>query len=431
MEEVRIAEDVSTAECVRLARAMTLKNAAAGLPHGGGKAVLFGDPKMAEAQEELLIRGLAKALLCEEDYIFAPDMGTDEACMAWFWDEIGRVVALPREFAGIPLDQIGATGWGLSHAAEVPTTLGTCSLQGARIAVQEFGAVGRHAARFLAHKGAVVVAAADSRGGIYNSNGLDLDALVALKADGQSVTDLPNGTRIEGEDMVALECDIWIPAACPDVVNENNVDRLQTRMVLEGANIPVTPAAEANLHERDVLCVPDFIANAGGVICPAMEYRGATQQAAMQTIEEKIRRYTRLVLEDTLKRRIPPRWAALDLALQRVRKAMAYRRFSLFSSPPDHVPHPFSRPRRPGDQDLQPIVGYSPVPGRHGGAGCPPLRGGAKGCTDFRLRAGDAGVHCGARHHPPPGSGGGRRRHPDPGALRRRLRAQRVSGAQP
>ena len=107
---VRMAPDVSTEECFRLARAMTLKNAAAGLPHGGGKAVLIGDPKMDKAHKEVLIRAFAKALRSEDDYIFAPDMGTDEECMAWVKDEIGRVVALPREMGGIPLNEIGATG---------------------------------------------------------------------------------------------------------------------------------------------------------------------------------------------------------------------------------------------------------------------------------------------------------------------------------
>lgn len=334
---VRMAEDVSTAECVRLARAMTLKNAAAGLPHGGGKVVLFGDPKMPQAQKARLIRGLAKALRSEEDYIFAPDMGTDETCMAWVRDEIGRVVALPRELGGIPLDEIGATGWGLSHAAEVASAFCTCKFQGARVVVQGFGAVGRHAARFLVRKGAVLVAVADSRGGIHNPEGLDVDALEALKAEGRSVAECAGGTRVDGEDLLAVECDIWIPAARPDVITEGNLNRLQTRMVLEGANIPVTPAAEEALHERGVLCVPDFIANAGGVICAAMEYRGATEQAAMQTIEERIRRNTRLVLEDASRRRVTPRRAALDLALKRVRKAMEYRRFSLFSSAPGYL----------------------------------------------------------------------------------------------
>jgi len=98
---------------------MTLKNAAAGLAHGGGKAVLFGDPKMSPAEKEKLIRAMAQALRNEDTYIFAPDMGTNEECMAWVRDEIGRVVGLPHELGGITLDEIGATGWGLSHAVDV------------------------------------------------------------------------------------------------------------------------------------------------------------------------------------------------------------------------------------------------------------------------------------------------------------------------
>ena len=115
---VRMAPDVSVEECFRLARAMTLKNAAAGLAHGGGKVVLYGDPKMPKPDKERLIRALACSLREVHDYIFAPDMGTDEECMAWIKDEIGRVVGLPAEIGGIPLDEIGATGWGLRHATE-------------------------------------------------------------------------------------------------------------------------------------------------------------------------------------------------------------------------------------------------------------------------------------------------------------------------
>lgn len=116
---LRMAVDVSTEECFRLARAMTLKNAAADLPHGGGKSVLYGDPKMPKAEKEKLIRAFACALRYEHGYIFGPDMGLNEEGMAWINDEIGRAVGLPREIGGIPLDEIGATGWGVSQAAEV------------------------------------------------------------------------------------------------------------------------------------------------------------------------------------------------------------------------------------------------------------------------------------------------------------------------
>ena len=175
---VRMATDVTTDECVRLARAMTFKNAAAGLPHGGGKAVVYGDPKMPKADKERLIRGMAQALRYAEDYIFAPDMGTDEECMAWVKDEINRSVGLPREVGGIPLDEIGATGFGISHVVDVALPACDFDIEGARVAVQGFGAVGKNAAKFLAAKGAVLVAAADSRGTIHNPDGLEIDELI-------------------------------------------------------------------------------------------------------------------------------------------------------------------------------------------------------------------------------------------------------------
>ncbi|WP_236622629.1 Glu/Leu/Phe/Val family dehydrogenase [Methanococcoides methylutens] len=334
---VRIAPDVSTEECFRLARAMTLKNAAAGLPYGGGKAVVYADPKMDPEKKVELLRALACSLREIEEYIFAPDMGTDEDCMACVKDEIGRVVGLPRVLGGIPLDEIGATGWGLRHSTEVALEFCDFKLEGARVVVQGFGAVGKNAARFLVEKGAVVVAVADSRGTLYNSEGVDVDALIALKDSGGSVVDYPGGQKLELDAVIDVDCDIWIPAARPDVLNEGNVHRLKTKLVVEGANIPITPEAEKYLHEKGILCVPDFIANAGGVICAAMEYEGASECAALQAIEEKIRLNTRLVLTDSESKSILPREAALELALARVHKAMGYRRWSLFSSAPGFV----------------------------------------------------------------------------------------------
>jgi len=128
--------------------------------------------------------------------------------------------------------------------------------------------------------------------------------------------------------VIDVECEIWIPAARPDVIGVDNVDRLSTRLVLQGANIPVTPEAETRLHARGLLTIPDFIANAGGVICAAVEYRGGTPKAAFEAIAEKISSNTAQVLEETVGAKIQPRQAAMDLALQRVRRAMHYRRWS-------------------------------------------------------------------------------------------------------
>lgn len=327
---IRMAADVSAQECFRLARVMTLKNAAAGLAHGGGKAVLYGDPKMPRAQKEGLIRAFACALRDARDYIFGPDMGTDEECMAWVKDEIGRSVGLPREIGGIPLDEIGATGWGLSHATETALRYCGFDLKGARIVVQGFGAVGKHTARFLVRKGAVLVGVADSTGAIANPAGLDVDTLIALKESWKSVTDYPRSAKLDREAVIDIECDIWIPAARPDVVREDNVHRLKTKLVIQGANIPFTVGAENHLHERGVLCVPDFIANAGGVICAAMEYRHASESEAFAVIEEKLRSNTEQVLERAREEGVPPRQAALELAVTRVKRAMAYRRWTLF-----------------------------------------------------------------------------------------------------
>ncbi|MBU0499564.1 MAG: Glu/Leu/Phe/Val dehydrogenase [Gammaproteobacteria bacterium] len=327
---LRMAPDVSTRECARLARAMSLKNASAGLPHGGAKSVLFGDPKMARGDKEQLIRELACALRDVQDYIFGPDMGTDEEAMAWVKDEIGRAVGLPREVGGIPLDEIGATGWGLYQAVDVALSHCGFELMGARVVVQGFGAVGKHAARFLAEKGAIIVGVADSRGTIHNPEGLDLQTLLTLKAEGRSVIEYAEGRKLKGGEVVGIECDIWIPAARPDVVNGDNVQRLKTRLVVQGANIPFTYDAEKILHERGVLVVPDFIANAGGVICAAMEYQGMSQSAALQVIEEKIRANTSEVLEVSKARKAMPRDAALALATARIRRAMKTRRWSIF-----------------------------------------------------------------------------------------------------
>lgn len=334
---LRIAPDVSVNECFRLARAMTLKNAAAGLPHGGGKMVIYGDPKMPIQQKEQIVRAAAASLRNQEAYIFGPDMGTNEQCMAWIRDENGRSVGLPRELGGIPLDEIGATAWGLVQATQVALTYLDFELLGARVVIQGFGSVGKHSARFLTRQGAKVVAVNDSRGTIYNANGLDIDALFELKQTGKSVIDFSGGNPMEQDSIIDIECDIWIPAARPDIINELNVDRLSTKLIVQGANIAITEGAEKQLYEKGVLCVPDFIANAGGVICAAMEYKGSTQQTAMATIAEKISNNTKTVLNISREKNIQPREAAIQMASERVKKAMSIRRWSLFSSAPHFI----------------------------------------------------------------------------------------------
>ena len=325
---IRMAPDVTAAEAFRLARAMTFKNAAAGLPHGGGKAVIIGDPRQPRERKEAVIRAFADAIADIRDYIPGPDMGTDELCMGWIHDETGRAVGLPREIGGIPLDEIGATGFGLAAAIDVACEAIGFDLKGARFAVQGFGAVGRHAARFLAARGAILVGASDSHGTLADPGGLDVEALIALKAAGGRLADHSAGRKLARDAIIDVACDVWIPAARPDVIDAGNVDRLTTRIVAQGANIPCTAAAEQALHARGVMVLPDFIANAGGVICAAVEFLGGTEAQAMATIDEKIRANSRAVIADSRAAGTPPRAAAVALAERRVRAAARTRRWS-------------------------------------------------------------------------------------------------------
>ncbi len=327
---VRMAPDVSVEEACRLARAMTMKNSAAGLRHGGGKSVIFADPKMEPTAKQQLIRAFACAIKDLNDYIPGPDMGTDEACMAWMHDEIGRAVGLPREIGGIPLDEIGATGYGLSHCVDVALEFCDFELAGARLVVQGFGSVGKNVARLLGEKGAVLVGVADSGGAIFHDQGLDVERLLALKKGGKGVTEYEGGQRFGREEVIGFDCDIFIPAARPDVIHLDNIGKLQARLVVSGANIPFTDEVATILHQRGVLVIPDYIANAGGVICAAVEYHGGSQLAAFQEIAEKIRCNTTAVLEAMKEKNILPRQAADDLAESRLRRAMATRRWNLF-----------------------------------------------------------------------------------------------------
>jgi glutamate dehydrogenase/leucine dehydrogenase len=323
---VRVAPDVTLSEVARLARAMTFKNAAAGLPHGGGKAGIAADPASPPESKEALIRAFARSIASLTEYIPGPDMGLNETSMAWVHDEIGRAVGLPRVLGGIPLDEIGATGFGLAVAAEVAAPRAGFALEGARVAVQGFGAVGVHAARFLTERGSKLVAASDSSGGVHNAQGLAWSDLLAHKRRGGRLRDFSGGAPVRAEQFIGVDCDIWIPAARPDVLTEANVQGLKARLVLQGANIPATAGAEMWMHRNGVLNIPDFIANAGGVICASVEYHGGGESQAMTAIGEKIRANTAEVLNRAARENVPPRRAAIDMARSRVEEALRYRR---------------------------------------------------------------------------------------------------------
>ena len=322
---VRMRPDVTPGEVARLARAMTVKNALAGLPHGGGKAGITA-PGLAAADHERVMRAFARAIQKLTDYIPGPDMGTSETSMAYVRDEIGRAVGLPAVLGGVPLDELGATGFGLAVCADVLSEAKVLDPGGARVVIQGFGAVGWHSARLLAERGATIIAVSDSRGATWNPGGLDIAALRAHKVAAGPVAEFSGGTAVPRDDIIGLDCELLVPAAQPDVVTTDNAGKISARVILEGANIPITVQAEAQLSERGVLCVPDVVANAGGVICGAAEYRGAGHAEAFTEIEEKIRDSMTELLDRLQHSPMTPRAAASQMADERLRKAFALRR---------------------------------------------------------------------------------------------------------
>lgn len=354
---VRMDHDVTVEEVFRLARAMTFKNAVAGLPHGGGKAGIIADPAMPSLEKEALVRSFARAIRTVTDYVPGPDMGVDETCMAYVHDEIGRAIGLPKVLGGVPLDTLGATGYGLAIAAQAAEDMGHVRLERARVVIQGFGAVGTHAARFLTERGALVVAVSDSRGAIAEPDGLDIEKLMAWKADGGPVGEFGGGHPVPAAELIAYPSDIWVPAARPDVFTGANAGAVQAKLILPGANIAVTEEAERIFFDRGVVSIPDFIANAGGVICGAVEYAGGTEAEAFDAIATKIRENTRTVLERSAERRIPPIEAATQLAADRVAEAMGYRRGPAHTRA-DPAAHHQDHAGSPRDRGvLEPLVG--------------------------------------------------------------------------
>lgn len=316
----RMAPDISTEEVFRLARAMTFKNAAADIPHGGGKSGIIADPEIKNKNE--LIRSFARGIEPITSYVPGPDMGTDEHCMTIIREEIGRAIGLPRKLGGIPLDEIGSTGYGVVVSTEVACEYTLLDLSKASVAIEGFGAVGKAVVKFLRKKGTRIVAVSDSKGAIYEPNGLDYEKLLKVKQTTGAVKNYQGGRAIENEELFRLPVDILIPGARPDVISKENARDIKASVVVEAANIPATIEAERILHDRGILVVPDFIANAGGVITGAVEYRGGTESEVFEIIKDKITMNTKQVLDMAKDQKVLPRVAAENLAKERVLKAM-------------------------------------------------------------------------------------------------------------
>ena len=324
---IRFIQDVTEQEVMALARTMTWKNAIADLPFGGAKAGIRADPKRED--KELIIRKFARMIseYLGKEYIAGPDMYTGEKEMAWIVDEVNNLKAAtgkPLELNGLP-HELGSTGYGVAIATQL-----ACKSYGlpkdASVAIEGFGNVGSFTAKFLSEKGFKIVAVSDSKGAIYNSEGLNVEKLIEIKKRTGRVIDYPDGKKFEREKLLTLDVDILIPAAKAYTINESNKDEIKAKLIVEAANIPIREDIEVELEQKGIKIVPDFVANAGGVISSWIEYEyGSKIDLMFKTIDEKISKNVKLVLEKAEKENISTRQAALLIAQQRVKKAMEWR----------------------------------------------------------------------------------------------------------
>ena len=326
---IRMTPTVTTEEVKRLARTMTWKNALAGLPFGGAKAGMVwsgADVKLKQAQVQSFARALKPFLI--KKYIAGPDVNSGEREMAWFAGAVGNrraTTGKPRRLGGLP-HELGSTGFGVAEATRAAVEVLNLPLAGLTVAIDGFGNVGSFALKFLTELGARVVAVADSRGTIYNPAGLPPRELLKWKQTKRTVATFPDGQKMSRGDVFALAVDVLIPASVTDVINKHNKNEIRAKIIVEGANIPMPEAVEEELSARGVLIVPDFIANAGGVISSYAEYRGWSAEKMFKLVKQKIGLLTKQVVKTSLAQKKNPRAVALALAETKIQAAMKKRR---------------------------------------------------------------------------------------------------------
>ncbi len=316
---VRMHRDITEEELRLLARTMTLKYGLLGLPFGGAKAGVIGDP---EAPREEKRRGLARfgrglrPLLEREIFVPAGDMGTDLEDIRSMLVEAG-IRLERRRLPAVPSGTFTAHSV-FACAAASTEALGR-SLKRAPVAIQGFGAVGSALAERMHKAGALVVAISTSRGALHDPRGLDVPSLVeAAKRWGSSVVErAPCGTRIDREAVHALPVEVLCPCAGVHAIHEGNAEDVSARVLCPGANNPWTPAAEEVLSRKGILLIPDFVANAGGVLGTAMSYAGFRPAEIESFVQESFRNSTRYLLEAWQRDGIPLRMAAEALVEQR------------------------------------------------------------------------------------------------------------------
>lgn len=286
---IRYHQDVDLGDVSALAMLMTWKCAVMQLPFGGAKGGVRIDPTgLSRTELQRLTRRYTMEIINmigPDRDIPAPDLGTNEQVMAWLMDTYSQQVghAVPAVVTGKPvvlggsLGRREATGRGLVYAIEAAAKHLRLNLSACTAIVQGFGNVGSHAARFLTDLGVRLVAVSDVEGAVYNPRGLSVDALLECIARDGSLRDCALGDRLSNQEMLELPCDLLVPAALQDQITEKNAERLQCKVLAEGANAPTTLEADEILTRRNIFVIPDIFGNAGGVTVSYFEWVQDTQ----------------------------------------------------------------------------------------------------------------------------------------------------------
>ena len=340
---IRYHPDVTLDEVKALAMWMTWKCALMGIPFGGAKGGIVVDPKaLSRGELERMTRRYTTEIINEigpEKDIPAPDVGTDGAVMAWIFDTysmnkghsvLGVVTGKPLTIGG-SLGREEATARGALYCIRDAVAKRDGRLDGMSTAVQGFGNVGSYLAKFLHEEGATVVAISDSRAALYNPKGIDIAAAFAHKREHGTLAGLKDADAITNDELLLLDVDVLAPCALEQVITERNANDVKARIICEGGNGPVTPAADAILEDKGVLILPDVLANAGGVVVSYFEWVQGLQEYFWKETEvnAKLNDIMSRAFEETwetsVARNIPMRVAAYGLGVLRVAEATITR----------------------------------------------------------------------------------------------------------
>ena len=282
---IRYHPDVTIEEVKALSMWMTWKCAIANIPYGGGKGGIICNPKqMSENELERMTRRFAyliSDIIGPYKDIPAPDVYTGGKEMAWIMDTYSTLkgnYVQPEVITGKPIAIGGslgrneATGRGLAYTVREAAKKINIDMKQATIVVQGFGNAGQFASKLVEEQGAKTIAASDSQGAIINKDGIDVDALMKFKKETGTVAGFENAKSISNEELLETECTILIPAALENQITKNNADKIKTKIIAEAANGPTTPEADEILYKKDILVIPDVLANGGGVTVSYFEW---------------------------------------------------------------------------------------------------------------------------------------------------------------